>query len=104
MGGVRHEVPGLVVEEGRSECDLVEGEGRTEILGRERAGQRLLWLWEKAGQRVLWLWERLDQRVLWWRERVDQRREMEPPYRGTSLVRNTSPVGPYSSPMPRDLR
>ena len=25
-------------------------------------------------------------------------------YRGTSLIRNTLPVGPYSSPMPRDLR
>ena len=24
-------------------------------------------------------------------------------YRGTSLIRNTSPVGPYGSPMPRDL-
>ena len=24
-------------------------------------------------------------------------------YRGTSLVRNTHPVGPYSSPLPRDL-
>ena len=24
-------------------------------------------------------------------------------YRGTSLIRNTPPVGPYSSPMPRDL-
>ena len=24
-------------------------------------------------------------------------------YRGTSLIRNTSPVGPYSSPLPRDL-
>jgi len=23
--------------------------------------------------------------------------------RGTSLIRNTPPVGPYSSPMPRDL-
>jgi len=25
------------------------------------------------------------------------------PYRGTSLIRNTPPVGPYSSPMPRNL-
>jgi len=24
-------------------------------------------------------------------------------YRGTSLIRNTPPIGPYSSPMPRDL-
>ena len=24
-------------------------------------------------------------------------------YRGSSLMRNTPPVGPYSSPMPRDL-
>ena len=24
-------------------------------------------------------------------------------YRGTSLIRNTHPAGPYSSPMPRDL-
>ena len=24
-------------------------------------------------------------------------------YRGPSLIRNTTPVGPYSSPMPRDL-
>jgi hypothetical protein len=24
-------------------------------------------------------------------------------YRGTLLIRNTPPVGPYSSPMPRDL-
>ena len=24
-------------------------------------------------------------------------------YRGTSLIRNNPPVGPYSSPMPRDL-
>ena len=24
-------------------------------------------------------------------------------YRGTSLIRNTPTVGPYSSPMPRDL-
>jgi len=24
-------------------------------------------------------------------------------YRGTSLIRNSAPVGPYSSPMPRDL-
>jgi len=24
-------------------------------------------------------------------------------YRGTSLIRNTPPVGPYSSPMSRDL-
>ena len=25
-------------------------------------------------------------------------------YKGTSLIRNTLPVGPYGSPMPRDLR
>ena len=25
------------------------------------------------------------------------------PYRGTSLIRNTPPVGTYNSPMPRDL-
>ena len=24
-------------------------------------------------------------------------------HRGTSLIRNNPPVGPYSSPMPRDL-
>ena len=24
-------------------------------------------------------------------------------YRGTSLIRNSAPLGPYSSPMPRDL-
>ena len=24
-------------------------------------------------------------------------------YRGTVLIRNTPPVGPYSSPLPRDL-
>jgi hypothetical protein len=32
-------------------------------------------------------------------------REMRKPlrYRGSSLIRNTPPVGPYSSPMPREL-
>ena len=25
------------------------------------------------------------------------------PYRGTSLIKNSAPLGPYSSPMPRPL-
>ena len=29
---------------------------------------------------------------------------MSPAYRGTSLIRNCPLLGPYSSPMPRDLR
>ena len=30
-------------------------------------------------------------------------RFMQNRYMGTSLIRNTPPVGPYSSPMPRDV-
>ena len=30
-------------------------------------------------------------------------REWRPLYRGTSLIRSTPPVGPYSNPMPRTI-
>ena len=30
-------------------------------------------------------------------------RRMKPGYRGTLLIRSTPPVGPYSSPVPRNL-
>ena len=38
-----------------------------------------------------------------WRTARTSREEQVSHYRGTSLIRNTHPVGPYNSPMHRDL-
>ena len=40
----------------------------------------------------------------WFGKCVHSRSATLPHYRGTSLIRNTPPVGPYSSLMPRALR